>query len=38
MMQRANLRVREILAQHQPDYLSTAADSAIRQRFNIIGF
>nr|CAA6801349.1 MAG: Trimethylamine methyltransferase [uncultured Thiotrichaceae bacterium] len=36
MMQRANARAREILAEHQPEYLSAEADRKIRERFNIL--
>ncbi len=34
--ERANLRAREILADHHPDYLSAEADRAIRGRFRIL--
>ncbi len=36
MWQRANMRVREILAEHQPEYLSAEAEREIRGRFNIL--
>ncbi len=36
MWQRANVKVREILAEHQPAYLSATAERAIRERFNIL--
>ncbi|MGB0845596.1 MAG: trimethylamine methyltransferase family protein [Thiolinea sp.] len=36
MWQRANTRVREILAEHQPEYLSAEADRMIRERFKIL--
>ena len=36
MWHRANVRVREILAEHQPEYLNAEADRAIRGRFNIL--
>jgi trimethylamine---corrinoid protein Co-methyltransferase len=36
MWQRANSRVRGILDSHHPDYLSTAQDKRIRERFNIL--
>ncbi|MGB0505494.1 MAG: trimethylamine methyltransferase family protein [Pikeienuella sp.] len=32
----ANAKAREILASHKPDYLSATADTAIRDRFNIL--
>lgn len=35
MWQRANTRVREILDQHKPDYLSDEADRQIRRGYNI---
>ncbi len=36
MWQRANVKVREILAQHKPEHLSTSADAKIRDRYNIM--
>jgi len=36
MWQRANVKVREILAEHQPEYLSAEADRQIRERFKIL--
>lgn len=36
MWQRANAQVREVLANHQPEYLSGEADRAIRDRYNIL--
>lgn len=35
MWQRASVKVREILAEHKPDYLDAAADRKIRQRYSI---
>jgi len=35
MWQRANVRVRDILEQHKPDYLSSEADQRIRRSYNI---
>jgi trimethylamine--corrinoid protein Co-methyltransferase len=34
--QRANAEVREILAQHQPNYIEPSVDSRIRERFKIL--
>jgi trimethylamine--corrinoid protein Co-methyltransferase len=34
--QRANLEVREILANHQPDYIEDSTDRIIRERFKIL--
>lgn len=36
MWQRANVEVREVLANHRPEYLSNEADQAIRAKFNIL--
>lgn len=36
MWQRANVQVREILANHNPQYLSDEADRKIRDRYNIL--
>ncbi len=36
MMDKANIRVREILASHQPDYLNTKVDKTLRDRYNIL--
>jgi len=36
MWQRANVKVRDILAIHNPEYLSTDADKLIRSRHNIL--
>ena len=36
MWQRANVKVREILAQHKPEHLSASADAKIRDRYNIM--
>ncbi len=36
MWQRANVKVREILAQHNPVYLDDNADREIRERYNIL--
>ncbi len=36
MWQRANTKVREILANHQPDYLGSEADKSIRNRYPIL--
>ena len=36
MWQRANTKVREILANHQPDYLGSKADKSIRNRYPIL--
>jgi len=33
---RANAKAKQILATHQPDYLDTQQDAAIRKRFNIL--
>ena len=35
-LQRANAEVREILAQHQPNYIEPSVDSRIRERFKIL--
>jgi trimethylamine--corrinoid protein Co-methyltransferase len=34
--QKANMRVREVLARHQPKYIDNAVDAKIRDRFNIL--
>ena len=36
MWQRANIRVREILKDHQPNYLESSADKSIRNRYPIL--
>lgn len=36
MWQRANVKVKEILAIHNPDYVSTDADRHIRSRHKIL--
>jgi len=36
MWQRANTKVREILAEHKPTYLELDVDSRIRQDYNIL--
>ncbi len=36
MWQRANSRVRDILTEHQPEYLSPAVDRQIRERYKIL--
>ena len=35
MWQRANVRVRDILEQHKPDYLGDEIDQRIRRSYNI---